>query len=216
LWGRERPASPDCGQFGRLDSGADCRDRPSSYTPTAAAINAATAYLKTVEDGNSRAILLATDGEPNCAGGGQASTASDLPNTLTALQAASAAGFPVYVIGIGPSVGNLNNMAQAGGTGTYYPATSPQQLMDALTKITGAVGSCSFTAVGPPPDPNLVSVYVDKQLVPKDANNGWAFGATNATVVLTGTYCASMMSGASTQVEILFGCPNVPPPAVIP
>jgi hypothetical protein len=188
---------------------------PSSYTPTAAAINAATAYLKTVQDGNHKAILLATDGEPNC-GGGQDVVASDLPSTLAALQSASAAGFPVYVIGIGPSVGNLNNMAQAGGTGTYYPATSPQQLSDALTKISSAVGSCSFTAASPPPDPSLVSVYVDKQLVSKDANNGWTFGATTATIVLTGSVCADMMSGASSQVEILFGCPNAPPPTVIP
>jgi hypothetical protein len=188
---------------------------PSSYTPTAAAINAATAYLKTVQDGNIKAILLATDGEPNC-GSGQNSAASDLPNTLAALQAASGAGFPVYVIGIGPSVGNLNNMAQAGGTDTYYPATSPQQLSDALTKISTVVGSCSFAAASSPPDPTLVSVYVDKQLVPKDANNGWTFGATTSTIVLTGSVCANVMSGASSQVEILFGCPNVPPPGVIP
>ena len=228
-WGLELFASPNGGNCGVVNApqvpiGANSGNTiqaqiaavtPSSYTPTAAAINAATAYLKTVNDGNSKAVLLATDGEPNC-GGGQGSTSSDLPNTLTALSAAKAAGFPVYVIGIGPSGANLTSMAQAGGTGDYYPATSPQQLSDALTKISTIVGSCSFTAVSPPPDPTLVSVYVDKQLVPQNTNNGWTFGATTSTVLLTGTYCANVMSGVSTQVEILFGCPNIAPPTVIP
>ena len=228
-WGLELFASPDGGNCGVVaapqvpigaNSGAMIQAQiaavaPSSYTPTAAAINAATAYLKTVNDSNNKAILLATDGEPNC-GSGMDSSASDLPNTLTALSAASAAGFPVYVIGIAPSGANLSSMAQAGGTADYYPATSPQQLSDALAKISTVVGSCSFTAVSPPPDPTLVSVYVDKQLVPQDANNGWTFGATNSTILLTGTYCDNVMSGTSSQVEILFGCPNVAPPTVIP
>jgi hypothetical protein len=61
-----------------------------------------------------------------------------------------------------------------------------------------------------------VSVYVDKQFVPQDGNNGWTFGATTSTILLTGTYCDNVMSGSSTQVEILIGCPNVPPPTVIP
>jgi hypothetical protein len=228
-WGLELFASPNGGNCGvtnapqvpiGANSGATMQTQiaavaPSSYTPTAAAINVATAYLQTVTDGNNKAILLATDGEPNC-GRGQNSSTSDLPNTLTALAAAKAAGFPVYVIGIGPSGANLTSMAQAGGTGDYYPATSTQQLSDALSKISTVVGTCSFTAASPPPDPTLVSVYVDKQLVPQDGNNGWTFGATTSTILLTGTYCDNVMSGSSTQVEILFGCPNVLPPTVIP
>jgi hypothetical protein len=78
------------------------------------------------------------------------------------------------------------------------------------------VGTCTFTAASPPPDATLVPVYVDKQLLPKDSNNGWSFGPTTSSIVLTGTYCSNVMSGASSQVEILFGCPNVAPPTVIP
>lgn len=192
--------------------------RPASNTPTAAAITAATLYLKSLTDSNKKAILLSTDGEPNCGGGSRrsgGSSTSDLPNTLKAIQAAADAGFPVYVVGIGPSVGNLDSMAQAGGTSKFYPATSPQQLNDALAQISKVVASCSFASDTPPPDPNLVYVYVDKQLVQKDPTNGWGFGSNNTTVVLHGSVCDAVMAGSSKLVEIVFGCPNVPPPDII-
>ena len=65
---------------------------PNSYTPTAAAINAATIYLSSVNDGNARTILLATDGNPNC-GAGQQPDDDDMPATLNAIDAAYAQGF---------------------------------------------------------------------------------------------------------------------------
>jgi hypothetical protein len=152
---------------------------PASSTPTASAIKIATTYLKSVSDSNKKAILLATDGEPNCNGG--RGSVDDLPNTLTAIAAAATAGFPVYVVGIGPSVTSMDSMAKSGGTSTYYPATSPQQLADALAQISKVVASCTFSSPNPPPDPSLVYVYADKQLVQKDASNGWDFGANNGS-----------------------------------
>jgi hypothetical protein len=188
---------------------------PANNTPTAAAVTAATAYLKTVTDQNGKYILLATDGEPNCAGG--SGTKTDLPATIAAITAAKAAGFPVYVIGIGPSVGNLDNMAQAGGTTKYYPATSAQDLTNALASISKAVATCSFTSSTPPPDPNNVAVYLDKSLVPKSATDGWTYGATEQTIVLTGTYCAKITAGTSSNVQILFGCKgSIDFPPIIP
>jgi hypothetical protein len=187
---------------------------PASSTPTAAAIKNATAYLKTVSDSSKKAILLATDGEPNC-GSGRGSS-NDLPNTLTAIAAAATAGFPVYVVGIGPSVTSMDSMAKSGGTSTYYPAGSPQELNDALAAISKVVASCSFSSSTAPPDPSLVYVYVDKKLVDKNASNGWAFGADNSTIVLHGSVCDGVMAGTSKLVEIVFGCPGVPPDNNIP
>jgi hypothetical protein len=188
-------------------------------TPTALALTVATNYLKTVNDGNSKAILLATDGEPNCGTGGGTS-GSDLAGATVAAKAAYGAGFPVYVIGIGPSVSNLNALAQAGGTGSYYPATSTTDLTSALSSIAKVVSAtCTFKANATPPDKNLVYVYVDKALVAKSDSNGWVFDSadpTSATVVLTGTYCQNMLSGVTSRVQIVFGCPNTVPASVIP
>jgi hypothetical protein len=187
---------------------------PGGNTPTAQAIAAATAYLKTVTDANNKVILLATDGEPNCASGG--SSTPNVPATLDAITAAKTAGYPVYVIGIGPSVGNLDNFAQAGGTDKYFPATSAADLTSALTAISTAVTTCTFNSPTPPPDPNNVAVYLDKKLVAKDPANGWSFGASTQTIVLNGSSCDLVTSGKATSVEILFGCPGIDPPKIIP
>jgi Mg-chelatase subunit ChlD len=190
----------------------------ASSTPTAAAIKVATDYLKTVHDGNNKVILLATDGVPNCADG---TTDSDgMPGTLEAVRAASAAGFLVYVIGIGPEVGNLNELARTGGTNSYYPVSSTAELNAALSSIAKAVATtCTYKVAKAPPDKGLVFVYVDKKFVGEDDADGWTFDpsdATGATVTLTGAYCEDILSGAATQVQIIFGCPNVAPPVLIP
>jgi Mg-chelatase subunit ChlD len=185
---------------------------PKNNTPTSAAITAATAYLKSVTDQNNRVILLATDGQPNCKSGSR-DTTSDEQGTIAAIQAASAAGFRVYVIGIGPSVGNLDNFAQAGGTGQYYAATSAEELANALVSISKTVASCSFAMSQSPPDSNNVAVYLDGKLLNMDPSNGWSFGANSKTVILNGTSCESVQSGEASKVQVLFGCPGqtIPP-----
>jgi len=187
---------------------------PGNNTPTAAAISAATAYLSTVSDGNSKAILLATDGDPNCAAGQP--TTSDMQGTIAAIMAASSAGFPVYVIGVGPSVGNLDSMAAAGRTVNYYPATSLQQLTDAFGGIAARATTCTLALAQVPPDSSNIYVYADKQLVPQDATNGWIFGTTTTRIVLTGSYCDKLISGVTTNIQILQGCPGGVPPLILP
>jgi hypothetical protein len=186
---------------------------PGANTPTAKAVAVATTYLRGVNDQNNKAILLATDGEPNCKGG--SGTGSDVPGTVTAIGAAKAAGFNVYVIGIGPSVGNLDNFAQAGGTSHYYPATSPADLAKALAEISTQVTSCTFLMSEAPPVPEDVAVYIDGKLVPKDPVNGWSFGANSQTIVFGGAACDSLKSGAASAVQVVFGCPGVPPPPIL-
>ena len=183
-------------------------------TPTAAAINAATAYLKTVSDSNKKFILVATDGEPNCGGNPANINTDDVAGASSAAAAANTAGFPVYVVGIGPTVANLTQLAQSGGTKYFYPVSSPQQLVDALSSISKKVGSCSFQAANEPPDSNNIAVYVNKQQVAKDPNNGWTFGSTTTEIKLTGSFCDDITAGKDTDVQILFGCegsPSFPP-----
>lgn len=186
-------------------------------TPTAAAINAATAYLKTLTDPNKKFILLATDGEPNCGGNPANVNTIDVTGATTASKTAFDAGFSVYVIGIGPSVDTLTQLAKAGGTTDFYPATSSQQLSDALSAISKKVGSCSFTATQTPPDSGNIAVYVNKQQIAQDPNEGWTFGASPQDIVLKGSYCDKITAGEDTNVQILFGCPGSPPfPPFVP
>jgi hypothetical protein len=177
-------------------------------TPTAAALNTATAYLKTLNDGNKKFILLATDGEPNCGGNPARVANDDLSGANSAAATAYAAGFKVYVVGIGPNLPNLTQLAQNGGTTDFYPVDSPQALVDALSSISKLVGSCSFKSDQAPPDESNVAVYVNGKRVDPDSNNGWTFGANSQEIVLTGDYCSQMSSGDGADVQILFGCPG--------
>jgi hypothetical protein len=191
---------------------------PANNTPTKDAINAAVAYFQTVNDGLAHYILLATDGQPNCEPGATGSvTTTSVANTVTAIKAAFDAGIKTYVIGIGPQAGNLDNFAQAGGTGTYFPATSPDALTAALTSIVKDVASCVFTMAAVPPDPTNLGVYLDKTTkVPLDPSDGYSLSADSLTVTLNGSYCAGLKDGTYQVVQVFFGCPGEPPPPIIP
>jgi hypothetical protein len=187
---------------------------PAGNTPTAQAIQAATAYLQTVNDQNTKYILLATDGEPNCLPGGKNGDAN-VQGTIDAITAAKAAGFLVYVIGIGPSVGNLDSFAAAGGTTNYFPATSPQALTDAFASISVAVTTCTFALTKASPDPGNIAVYLDGNILQKDDPNGWSFGGSTQSVVIGGTSCDAITAGTATKVQVLFGCPGESPPTTL-
>ena len=113
-------------------------------------------------------------------------------------------------------MGNLDNFAQAGGTGAYYPATSSADLAGALVSISKAVTGCTYTLSMAPPDPNTIAVYLDKNLVAKDAVNGWTFGASSSSILLNGSLCDKVTSGAASTVQVYFGCPGSPPPPTLP
>ena len=184
---------------------------PDSGTPTAAALTMAVAYLETLTDTKSKVILLATDGEPNCSVSSTSSSDDDIVGTVKAITAAREAGFLVYVIGIGPSVPNLDNFAQAGGTGRYYPTESPEDLTKALVSVSRAA-LCTFSLASMPPDPSNVVVYLDDSVVPQDASNGWGFGRDSLTILLHGSSCDQALAKPESIVEAVFGCgPSLPP-----
>lgn len=191
----------------------------SLSTPTAAAITAAKEYLQSLDNTNDKFILLATDGEPNCGtgdGGPPSINIDDVEGASAAAAAAKDAGFPVYVVGIGPNLGNLTRIAESGGTTNYYQVTSPEQLVDALSKISKSIGSCEFKSDEEPPDPENVAVYVNKELIEKNADQGWKYGDTWRDIKLTGSYCEAINAGEDTNVQILFGCPGgLPFPPII-
>lgn len=206
------------GNATKIASAIDAAGTASS-TPTRAAIDAAVAYLKGLNDGNSKYILLATDGEPNCAADGSGTSTSDLPGTVTAIQNAASAGYKVFVIGVGPEAANLTSLAQAGGTEKFFSALSPDELSSALASIvTTVVAGCTYELPSTPATPDAVGVFIDKSVIPKDDAEGWGYeGGSNTTITIRGSYCDDLKSGKKTQVEIFLPCkPSDPIPSVIP
>lgn len=188
---------------------------PANQTPTTAAINSAVEYLNGLNDGRSHFILLATDGQPNCDPGTSASvTDTSVANTVAAITAAAGAGIKTYVIGIGPSTGNLDNFAVAGGTGKYFPALSPQDLTNALSSIVGSVASCTFSLGKTPPDPGNIVIEFDgdKSLrAPRDTThtNGWDYTSSADNVIqIFGSWCEKVTNGTYKSAKVLMGCPG--------
>jgi len=189
-------------------------------TPTKLAITTAVTYLKGLTDTNPKYILLATDGEPNClngtSGGGGGGT-TDIAGTQDAIGQAFAAGFKVYVLGVGPETTNLNQLADAGGTSSYYPATSPDALTAALSAIVGSVVSCTFGLTSAPIVPSNVAVEFngdDTLRAPRDTTHtdGWDYTTpANTTIELYGSWCNKVTSGEYTTAQILMGCPGGAP-----
>ena len=182
-------------------------------TPTNGAVDQATAHLKTRTTTNPKYLLLVTDGEPNCGGGPTASVAS--------IQAAAGAGFHTFVVGIATAGTTadtvLNDFATAGGepragATKYYPATLRDELVAALTQITGQVTNCIYPLTSQPPSPNDVAVNVGTMRIQRNAMNGWDYGPGMQSVVLHGAACDLAKSGTAGNVQIIFGCPNVPIP----
>jgi len=185
---------------------------PSTGTPTTEVIRKTSSYLLGLSDPNPKYILLATDGEPYCAGPKQ-----DQPDDQAAIDSiknnANAHGIKVFVVGLAISSANtdtLNKMAEAGGTGQFYAANSPATLKAALEDISGLVASCSFALSKAPPDINNIAVFLDGKRLPNDASNGWILTDNNSKVEITGDYCDSIKSGGATNVQVLMGCAPIP------
>ncbi|MEY2930328.1 MAG: hypothetical protein RL033_1077 [Pseudomonadota bacterium] len=141
----------------------------------------------------------------------------DANGSLGAVSALARAGVRTIVIGIPGSeafADVLDQLALAGGMARaesprYYRAIDADQLIETVSSLgLGVALSCSIQLAEPPPDPTLVNVFFDGQLVPADPVDGWAF-QDSQTVQLLGNSCALLKTGEVLQADIVAGCPVV-------
>jgi hypothetical protein len=197
--------------------------------PTGDAVNAAVAYLQTLTSTNRKYILLATDGEPSCAGTSQGSSAAR-PYATTAVTNAANLNFHTFVVGVATTKDSattvLNDLAVAGkepraGLLTrFYLGSTQNDLSAALAFITGQASSCIFPLNPPPPvkdDPTKLGVYftAGNTKIPHDpaAQNGWTYlDAENSSLQVYGSWCDMIKSAGSDKVQIIYGCPDIDVP----
>jgi hypothetical protein len=203
-------------------------------TPVAPALRQTAQYLASLPTDKQKYILLATDGQPTCAGGdpllgGGDPDTDDRPSGPAAVAEVAAMGIKVPVVGIAFSKTwdpaklkdneiTLNDMAKAGGMPrptdpAYYGASSSAELAAAFAQITGILISCTFDLKGmKPPSPDDVAVKIDGVKVPRDKahNEGWDYDADMSNVVVYGQACEQLKGvGATNNVQIIFGCPGI-------
>jgi len=185
-------------------------------TPTRRAVQGAVSYLTGLADQNPKFLLLATDGQPNCATANSLNT-DDSAGTQQAVADALAAGIPTFVVGIGNTgaAATLDQVAiaggrpQTGGTTSYYQVNDAAALGSALGTIVGQAASCSFN-IGPAPDGTTATglgVFGDGAKIPMDPANGWSFKDTGmTTIILNGSICDQVMAGTVHDVTVAFVC----------
>lgn len=203
---------------------------PAGGTPTAAALDGANKALLSVRSSRSaRAMVLATDGGPNCNGGLDPRTCAcsdsavgcrfnanqclDQDRTVARLASYASQGVPTYVIGIGSdtSEATLDAMAVAGGrprsgAHRYYAATSEQELDAALVTIRDNVGACTYLTPSVPDAEGHLALTIDGKLVPFDGANGWSWiDQSNGEIVLSGAAC-DRVTGAELNVVATVSC----------
>jgi hypothetical protein len=192
-------------------------------TPTGDAIKAAVTYLKTLTDTNPKFILLATDGEPSCAGTTKDSTTART-YAVQAITDAATAGFKTFVVGVATTKTTattaLNDMATAGQearadpnplANKYYLASTQDELVQSLEVITGQVSSCVFDLATAPPDPSNIAVHVNGAKAPADPTrmNGWDYtNADDTEVQVFGPWCDQIKAATANTVNFVLGCPG--------
>jgi hypothetical protein len=171
---------------------------PVGGTPTAMALQAAARQLS-ASRAVARAMVVATDGVPNCNAALDRLTCTctardpddcrrfptgatnclDDVRTIATLESISQDNkIPVYVVGIGVTSAfsaTLDAMAVAGGrprsaTPKYYPAETPGDLISAFTVVRDSVAKCSYITTSSPTDPDAISVKVAGRNVARDPN----------------------------------------------
>ena len=209
-------------------------------TPTAAALVNAKAYLNGLGGTSHKFVLLATDGAPNCNTSldrqtctctsttgckgtwGSAVSCLDDARTYLAAQDVLAGGYPVYVMGMGGSLGDwgyvMNNIAINGGTEHYYPVANAADLVSTFETMIGSMISCEFEIDWdqlPPEaseDPMKVNLYGDTEVIPYDVGcineMGWQWLDNNTAELCSGA-CNKLRAKEWLDIRVTFGCTTI-------
>ena len=198
---------------------------PAGYTPTVPSITAAIDHARDwaeAHDDQQVVVVYMTDGYPlGCDGGN---------NTIANAASVAADGFSgspsirTFVLGIGPNLTDLNQIAMSGGTGQAIFINTGmdvnQQLLDALNAIREDVSvDCTYTiptpANGQTIDPAKVNVRITTSAGTRDVGmddpsdsscNGWEYSNDMSQIVLCGDACDAIQNDPSPGLEVVFGC----------
>jgi hypothetical protein len=199
---------------------------PGGWTPTYPALQGGLEWAVSNQKANPNeiyAVVLVTDGQP--------SKCNTDWNQIRALSAEAYDSFGVrtYAVGIqGSNVTDLDLLAQVGGTGSAFVATSDNavqmqtELVKALQVIAAQQVSCTFTlpAAGAFDPANVVVAYTPgdgsaTQNLPKlktsaSCGKGWFYddNANPTQITLCADSCAMVQADTNALLEARVGCPS--------
>ena len=240
----EVPIAPLPGNANAL-IGSLGRHAPSTETPTTAALTGAVTFARNWKNSNPThtiAVLLVTDGVPETPLSSIIPGSSCVQNPqsiqATAQAAAQGAGnipqIPTYVLGVGPNLANLNQIAAAGGTQKAYlfdgTQNVSQEVLNALNTIRGKVAiPCEIQI--PQSGQNIDYDKVNVQFAPDGVNPQTIYGVRDASqcdpvnggwyydnlqqptkIVLCDASCRVITTQLSGQLDVVLGCQTITGP----
>lgn len=199
---------------------------PAGATPTAAALRSVRDWHLDNPTDRKRALLLATDGAPNCNStldpatcvcsalddprcgpGGDAFMCLDDAASVAAVAELSALGLDTYIIGI-PGVENFGNvldqMAAAGNSTRHYVARDYEALEAAVVDIARRAGGCTVEVADLDlADVARVDIIIDGESVPHDPSqqNGYAL-VDEHHVELYGAACENYLTAGAAELGL--------------
>lgn len=190
---------------------------PDGDTPTGESIDAVAATLS-AEPNTARAIVLATDGEPDtCA---VPDPQMGQPESLAAVTSAYAAGISTFVVSVGGQIeaGHLQELANAGVgkapgdpvPAPFFEALDPQALVDAFDQIINSFVSCEFAIDGVVDLDAACQGTVLLDGVPLPCGDAWDV-PEESTLELLGDACEALRDGEEHTVVASFPCEVIMP-----
>lgn len=206
---RLSPAEPDTYVFLLTDGGPNCN------ADARCGVDACIPNIERVQVSDG----LTCNDDVNCCDDAVfgAENCLDTDGSLTAVQALAAVGIRTFVIGMPGSEAYsslLDQLALAGGVAQqnsphYYRVADAEALSATVSTLGATVAlGCSIELTRPPPDPSLVNLFFDGQVIPSDPVDGWAF-IDETTVQVVGAACDLLQTGQVLQADVVAGCPIV-------
>lgn len=210
---------------------------PAGATPTVPSITAAIAHARdwaNSHDDQQVVVVYMTDGYPLGCNGGN--------NTIANAAMVAQQGYTgspsirTFVLGIGPNLTDLNQIATSGGTDQAIFINTGQdvgqQLIDALNRIReDVVVDCAYNIPPPPAGQTINLSTVNVRITTSDGDeivvgrddpsasgcNGWQFDdpAMPSQIILCGDACDTVQSDPNARFDVLVSCnggPIIEPP----
>ncbi len=187
---------------------------PLRDTPTGESLAAVTDYLLNLDVPGPKAIVLATDGEPDTCDDPDAHNQDTNDLVVATAQATYRAGISTYVLSVGDDVGtpHLEDMANAGAgyevdgerQAPYFQANDQAELQAELSRIVSGIRSCTLELSGNVPESVVAQgvVRVDERELEYGVD--WQLVAPNQ-IQLLGETCTATAAGEHT-VSADFPC----------
>lgn len=186
---------------------------PNDETPTGESLQAVATSLSALDFEGPKAIVLATDGEPDTCD--TPNPQEGQPEALAAAEFAFGEGISTFIISVGDEVGadHLQQMANVGVgkdpddamPAPYYEALDAGQLVDAFNEIIGTFISCELTIDGEVDLEQACEGTVTLDGEELECGVDWDV-PDETTLRLRGEACETLKDGGSHSVDARWPC----------